>query len=91
MCHMLQVLSDGTYGGLHQQLSHPPKQCRDGGSLHVQPKRTYKDHHLSVFFNPELQRRTYHKSSMEPYKPRLFLHSWGTGSFVCTSTCDSVL
>ena len=29
---------------------------------------------------------------MEPYKlATAFLHSWGTGSFVCTSTCDSVL
>ena len=27
---MLQVFGDGTCGGLHQQLSHPPKQCHDG-------------------------------------------------------------
>ena len=47
---MLQVFGDGTCVGLHQQLSHPPKQCRDGGLLHVQPKRTYKGHHLSVPF-----------------------------------------
>ena len=44
---MLQVFGDGTCGGLHQQLSHPPKPCRDSGLLHVQPIRTYKGHHLS--------------------------------------------
>ena len=44
---MLQVFGEGTCGGLHQQ---PPKQCRDGGLLHVQPMRTYRGHRLSVPF-----------------------------------------
>ena len=39
---MLQVFGNDTGRGLHQQQSHPPKQCRDVGLLHVQPMWTYK-------------------------------------------------
>ena len=78
---MLQVLGVSTCGGLYLQLSHPPKQCRVGDSLHAQPEQTSKDHRLSAPFCVLLngiamsvqfhQRRTHHKSCMEPYKPRL--------------------
>ena len=58
---MLKVLGDSTCWALHQQLLHPPKQCRDGGSLHVQSltqcghTRITVRQCSSVFFNPELQ------------------------------------
>ena len=45
-----QVFGDITCGDLHQQLSHSPKQCCDGGLLHVQLMRTYRGHRLSVPF-----------------------------------------